>query len=199
MPTFICTFVNVCVLAISASMNTTAESGGVLRMAASSRPDFNSRLLQIVYFVVTLAFAAVLSSVATRSMLHGRAMSKFPMMNNTVSEYLSDCRGLIQKGIRQHGSKPFGLWTGMRTILIIPSKYHEELRNDHRIGTREALIHVRLPTPPSHSRPPTHIQSCLHPPISKSAVMAKTDLNAMAVVVFPWLHIRDGGVLGIND
>ncbi|TDZ53008.1 Cytochrome P450 monooygenase 1 [Colletotrichum trifolii] len=99
----------------------------------SSLPTSNSAL----YWLALILLASVVV-LPIRSKL--KTAEIYPVINKTKEEYLRDGRALIARGVKEHGGKPFRVYTGQGTMTILAPDFANEIRNDDRLSSTEFLL-----------------------------------------------------------
>ncbi|TQN67909.1 Cytochrome P450 monooygenase 1, partial [Colletotrichum shisoi] len=86
-----------------------------------------------------MALLLVVSVMAVS--LRPNRLSAFPVINGSKNEYLRNGRAMLARGMREYGSKPFRVNTGLGGgVIILNSSVMPEVRNDHRFDSTKFLL-----------------------------------------------------------
>ncbi|KAK2775890.1 cytochrome p450 monooxygenase [Colletotrichum kahawae] len=100
----------------------------------TSLPTSNSAL----YWLALIVVASVVAVSPLRKSFQSAEI--YPVINKTKEEYLKDGKGLIARGAKEHGGKPFRVYTGQGTMTILAPEFAMEVRNDNRLSSTEFLL-----------------------------------------------------------
>ncbi|KAF4814929.1 Cytochrome P450 monooygenase 1 [Colletotrichum siamense] len=100
----------------------------------TSLPTSNSAL----YWLALIVVASVVAVSPLRKSFQSAEI--YPVINKTKEEYLKDGKGLLARGAKEHGGKPFRVYTGQGTMTILAPEFAMEVRNDNRLSSTEFLL-----------------------------------------------------------
>ncbi|TKW52141.1 Dihydromonacolin L monooxygenase LovA [Colletotrichum tanaceti] len=73
--------------------------------------------------------------------LRPKQLSAFPVINGSKNEYLRNGRAMLARGMREYGTRPFRVNTGLGGgVIILDSSVMPEVRNDHRFDSTKFLL-----------------------------------------------------------
>ncbi|KAJ5018972.1 Cytochrome P450 monooygenase 1 [Colletotrichum sp. SAR 10_99] len=104
----------------------------------TSLPTSNSAL----YWLALIVVASVVAVSPLRKSFQSAEI--YPVINKTKEEYLKDGKGLLARGAKEHGGKPFRVYTGQGTMTILAPEFAMEVRNDNRLSSTEFLLAPEL-------------------------------------------------------
>ncbi|OLN96757.1 Dihydromonacolin L monooxygenase LovA 2 [Colletotrichum chlorophyti] len=98
------------------------------------------------YAPYLLAIILMASVMAVSFRKHNK-LSKFPVINSSKNDYLSNGRAMLARGMEEYGGKPFRVNTGLGGgVIILNPSVMPEVRNDHRFDSTKFLLQVSFKT-----------------------------------------------------
>nr|XP_036576218.1 cytochrome p450 monooxygenase [Colletotrichum truncatum]KAF6782926.1 cytochrome p450 monooxygenase [Colletotrichum truncatum] len=109
---------------------------GIISLGIPSSYSMSSSAFH--WFALLLMASMVAVSPPVRSMF--QSVEIYPVINKTKEEYLKDGKGIIERGMKDYGGKPFRVYTGQGTLTVLAPKFAMEIRNDNRLSSTEFLL-----------------------------------------------------------
>ncbi|OLN91605.1 Fumitremorgin C monooxygenase 3 [Colletotrichum chlorophyti] len=91
-----------------------------------------------IYWLALLIVVSLVAASPVRNKF--QAVEIYPVINKTKEEYFRDGKALLAKGAKEHGGKPFRVYTGQGTLTVLAPEFAHEVKNDTRLSSSKFLL-----------------------------------------------------------